>query len=72
MNNLENTNLNETVATTNGANKYNFRKIDTESIKNNVLMNNTFYAFKKAGNYLIYLSLAEFGAIFSNFCQVLY
>ena len=35
MNNLENTNLNETVATTNGANKYNFRKIDTESIKNN-------------------------------------
>ena len=33
MNNLENTNLNETVATTNGANKYNFRKIDTESIK---------------------------------------
>ena len=57
---------------TNGANKYNLRKIDTESIKNNVLMNNTFYAFKKAGNYLIYLSLAEFGAIFSNFCQVLY
>ena len=64
MNNLENTNLNETVATTNGANKYNFRKIDTESIKNNVLMNNTFYAFKKAGNCRICLSLAEFGAIF--------
>ena len=72
MNNLENTNLNETVATTNGANKYNLRKIDTESIKNNVLMNNTFYAFKKAGNCRICLSLAEFGAIFSNFCQVLY
>ena len=64
MNNLENTNLNETVATTNGANKYNLRKIDTESIKNNVLMNNTFYAFKKAGNCRICLSLAEFGAIF--------
>ena len=64
MNNLENTNLNETVATTNGANKYNLRKIDTESIKNNVLMNNTFYAFKKAGNCPICLSLAEFGAIF--------
>ncbi len=53
--------------TTNGANKYNLIKIDNESIKNNVLMNNTFYAFKKAGNYLIYLSLEEFGAIFSNF-----
>ena len=64
MNNLENTNLNETVATTNGANKYNLKKIDTESIKNNVLMNNTFYAFKKAGNCRICLSLAEFGAIF--------
>ena len=64
MNNLENTNLNENVATTNGANKYNLRKIDTESIKNNVLMNNTFYAFKKAGNCPICLSLAEFGAIF--------
>ena len=64
MNNLENTNLNENVATTNGANKYNLRKIDTESIKNNVLMNNTFYAFKKAGNCRICLSLAEFGAIF--------
>lgn len=64
MNNLENTNLNETVATTNGANKYNLKKIDTESIKNNVLMNNTFYAFKKAGNCRICLSLPEFGAIF--------
>ena len=64
MNNLENTNLNETVATTNVANKYNLKKIDTESIKNNVLMNNTFYAFKKAGNCRICLSLAEFGAIF--------
>ena len=64
MNNLENTNLNETVATTNEANKYNLKKIDTESIKNNVLMNNTFYAFKKAGNCRICLSLAEFGAIF--------
>ena len=63
MNNLENTNLNETVATS-VANKYNLRKIDTESIKNNVLMNNTFYAFKKAGNCRICLSLAEFGAIF--------
>ena len=51
MNNLENTNFNETVETTNMANKYNLRKIDTESIKNNVLMNNTFYAFKKAGNH---------------------
>ncbi|WP_164469230.1 hypothetical protein [Aliarcobacter cryaerophilus] len=64
MNNLENTNLNETVAITNAANKYNLKKIDTESIKNNVLMNNTFYAFKKAGNCRICLSLAEFGAIF--------
>lgn len=64
MNNLENTNLYETVATVNGANKYNLKKIDTESIKNNVLMNNTFYAFKKAGNCRICLSLAEFGAIF--------
>ena len=63
MDNLENTNLNETVATS-VANKYNLRKIDTESIKNNVLMNNTFYAFKKAGNCRICLSLAEFGAIF--------
>ncbi len=27
MNNLENTNLNETVATTNGTNKYNFIKV---------------------------------------------
>ena len=77
MNNLENTNLNETVATTNGANKYNLRKIDTESIKNNVLMNNTFYAFKKAGNCPICLVIPEVlaitilsiivGAIFSTF-----
>ena len=72
MNNLENINLMKLFQATNGANKYNLRKIDKESIKNNVLMNNTFYAFKKAGNYLIYLSLEEFGAIFSNFCQVLY
>lgn len=64
MNNLENTNLNETVATTNGANKYNLVKIDTESIKNKVLMSNTFYAFKKAGNCRICLSLGEAGAIF--------
>ena len=64
MNNLENTNLNETVATTNGANKYNLRKIDTESIKNNVLMNNTFYAFKKAGNCPICLVIPEVLAIF--------
>ncbi|MBL3519476.1 hypothetical protein H0A43_03265 [Arcobacter lanthieri] len=64
MNNLENTNLNETVATVNGANKYNLVKIDTESIKNKVLMNNTFHAFKKAGNCRVCLSLAEFGAIF--------
>ena len=63
MNNLENTNLNETVATTNGANKYNLRKIDTESIKNNVLMNNTFYAFKKAGNCPICLVIPEVLAI---------
>ena len=33
MNNLENTNLNETVATTDGTNKYNLRKIDKENIK---------------------------------------
>ena len=63
MNNLENTNLNENVATTNGANKYNLRKIDTESIKNNVLMNNTFYAFKKAGNCPICLVIPEVLAI---------
>ncbi|MCT7405874.1 hypothetical protein [Aliarcobacter cryaerophilus] len=63
MNNLENTNLNETVATTNGSNKYNLRKIDTESIKNNVLMNNTFYAFKKAGNCPICLVIPEVLAI---------
>lgn len=64
MNNLENTNLNETVATVDGANKYNLVKIDTESIKNKVLMSNTFYAFKKAGNCRICLSLGEAGAIF--------
>ncbi|RBQ27613.1 hypothetical protein [Arcobacter sp. CECT 9188] len=77
MNNLENTSLNETVVTTNGANKYNLKKIDTESIKNKVLMNNTFHAFKKAGNCPICLSLLEIililigsiivSAIFSTF-----
>ncbi|MDN5107564.1 hypothetical protein PJV93_03100 [Aliarcobacter butzleri] len=65
MNNLENTITNETIATsTNGANRYNLKKIDTEIIKNQVLMKNTFYAFKKAGNCLICLPLSEIGVIF--------
>ena len=47
--NLENITLNETVLKTD-ENKYNLKKIDTEIIKNQVLMKNTFYAFKKSGN----------------------
>lgn len=59
MSSLENTNLDETASTMNGENKYNLKKIDTEAIKNKVLMNNTFYAFKKSGNCSVCLTLPD-------------
>ncbi|BAK70973.1 hypothetical protein [Aliarcobacter butzleri] len=58
MNNLENTTQNETILKTD-ENKYNLKKIDTEIIKNQVLMKNTFYAFKKAGNCRICISILK-------------
>ncbi|KLE06053.1 MULTISPECIES: hypothetical protein [Aliarcobacter] len=63
MNNLENTTQNETILKTD-ENKYNLKKIDTEIIKNQVLMKNTFYAFKKAGNCRICINILKTIGIF--------
>lgn len=45
-------------------NKYNLKKIDTEIIKNQVLMKNTFYDFKKAGNCRICINILKTIGIF--------
>ena len=59
MNNIQNTIQNE--------NKYNLKRIDTEIIKNQVLMKNTFYAFKKAGNCRICINIINL-IFYSRLC----